>query len=65
MNDFHRGQNTGKAWSWVIDLSGALLALISLTGLGLLFYLKKIRTVALLTMLVGAAVVLVIMKMAA
>jgi hypothetical protein len=65
MNDFHRGQNTGTAWSWVIDISGVLLAIISITGLGLLLYLKKIRTVALLTMLAGAAVVLVIMRMAA
>lgn len=64
MNDFHRGQGSGKAWSLVIDLSGALLTIVALTGLGLLFYLKKIRTPSLLTMAAGAIAVFIIMKLA-
>lgn len=65
MNDFHRGHDAGRAWAWVIDISGVLLTLVSLTGIGLLFYLKKVRTPALLTMVVGGVIVFVIMKMAA
>lgn len=64
LNDFHRGRDAGTAWAWVIDLSGGFLALIALTGLGLLVYLKKIRRVALLTMLGGAVLVGLLMKLA-
>lgn len=65
MNDFHRGQNTGKAWSWVIDVAGATLAFVALTGLVLLFYLKKVRVKALIGLMVGAAIIIILMKLAA
>jgi hypothetical protein len=64
LNDFHKGRDSGGAWAWVIDLSGGFLALIALTGLGLLVYLKKVRRAALLTMLGGAVLVGVLMKLA-
>lgn len=60
LNDLHRGRDAGNAWAWVIDLTGFVLAFISLTGLGLLVYLKKVRLKALLAMIVGAAMVVVI-----
>jgi uncharacterized protein len=64
LNDFHKGRDSGGAWGWVIDVSGGFLALIALTGLGLLLYMKKIRRAALLTMLGGAVLIVVLMKVA-
>lgn len=64
LNDFHRGRDAGGAWAWVIDLAGGFLALIALTGLGLLLYLKKIRRAALLSMLGGAVLIGILMKLA-
>ncbi|MES2178271.1 MAG: PepSY-associated TM helix domain-containing protein [Gemmatimonadota bacterium] len=57
LNDLHRGRDAGQAWSWLIDASGIFLVFLSLTGLGLLFYLKKIRLKGLATLLAGAALV--------
>lgn len=63
MNDLHRGRDAGGAWAWVIDVSGVFLAVISATGLALLFYLRKIRVQALFAMVGGGAVVVALMKM--
>lgn len=57
LNDLHKGRDTGAAWSWVIDISAVLMTLISLTGLVLLFYLKRRRIPGVVVGLVGAAVV--------
>ena len=64
MNDFHRGQNAGNAWAWVIDLSGIMLTIVALTGLGLLYYLKKIRTAAVLVLAGGSVLIFIAMKLA-
>ncbi|KEF35195.1 peptidase [Deinococcus sp. RL] len=53
LNDLHRGRDSGRAWGWLIDLSGALLALVSLTGLVILLYLKRTRGPALALLLAG------------
>jgi uncharacterized protein len=63
LNELHRGQDAPAAWKLVVDLSGALLALLSLTGLGLLLYLRKLRLSALVTMLVGSSLLVVLMSM--
>jgi hypothetical protein len=55
LNDLHKGRDTGPVWSAVVDLSAALTALASLTGLFLLFYVKRRRAPGLLTAMVGAA----------
>jgi hypothetical protein len=52
LNDLHKGRDTGKTWSKVIDLSALLMAAVSLTGLILIFYLHKRRLPGLL--LLGA-----------
>jgi hypothetical protein len=44
MNDLHKGRDTGKTWSWVIDVSAVLLTLVSLSGLILIFFVYKKRT---------------------
>ena len=64
INDLHRGRDSGSAWAWLIDVAGVFLVLLSLTGLGLLFYLKKIRIRALAVMAAGAAVVVLLARMA-
>lgn len=55
LNDLHKGRDTGKIWSWIIDISAGLLCLASLTGLVLLLYIKRRRRLGLLTGLIGAA----------
>lgn len=55
LNDLHKGRDTGPVWSAVIDISAVLTALASMTGLLLLFYIKRRRVLGLLTALVGTA----------
>ena len=43
LNDLHRGQAAGKAWGWVIDASAVGLALVSLTGMTLMWFVYKRR----------------------
>ena len=40
-NDFHKGRDSGTAWSWVIDVSGVFLVIVALTGLGIMLFLRK------------------------
>jgi hypothetical protein len=58
LNDLHRGRDAGEAWKWLIDLSGAVLTLVAVTGIGILLYLKKTRRQALLVMGVAGVAVL-------
>jgi hypothetical protein len=62
LNDLHRGRDAGNAWAWLIDASGIFLVFLSLTGLGLLFYLKKVRIKGLLVMTAGAGLVIGLAK---
>ncbi|AZI41494.1 peptidase [Deinococcus psychrotolerans] len=55
-NDFHRGKNSGGAWLWFIDASGIFLMVVALTGLGIMLYLRKVRTASLISIVVGGAV---------
>jgi hypothetical protein len=64
INDLHRGRDAGTAWAWLIDVAGVFLVFLSLTGLGLLFYLRKVRIKALVVMTAGAALVVVLAKLA-
>lgn len=43
LNDLHKGRHSGKAWSFIIDLSAILICLFSFTGLVILFQNKKKR----------------------
>jgi uncharacterized protein len=60
INDLHKGRDTGKAWSLLIDLAAALMTLISLTGLVLLFYLKRRRIPGMVVALVGTIVIIAV-----
>ena len=56
MNDLHKGRDTGRGWAWVIDVAAVFMTLVSLTGLLLLFFLKKRRVSGLWWVAAGAAV---------
>ena len=60
LNDLHRGRDTGGAWNWLIDVSGGVLTLVAVTGIGILLYLKKTRRQALTVMGLASAVVLLL-----
>lgn len=64
LNDLHRGRDAGRAWAWLIDVAGVFLVLLSITGLGLLVYLKKLRVSALTVMVVGAVLVIALAALA-
>lgn len=53
MNDLHKGRDSGKGWGWIIDISAVFLILVSLSGLILLFFMKKRRTAGLITGVIG------------
>jgi hypothetical protein len=63
INDLHKGRDTGPIWSVVIDLSAALITLVSLTGLALLFYLKLRRVPGLVVALIGTIIFVSIYRM--
>lgn len=56
VNDLHKGRDTGKSWSWVIDFSAIFMTVISLSGLILLLFLKKRRTNGLIWAFLGGIV---------
>lgn len=64
MNDLHRGRDSGSAWAWVVDVSGVFLTVISLTGLGILFYLKKSRVAGFSLAAAGIIVIAVLAYLA-
>jgi hypothetical protein len=53
INDLHKGRDTGPAWSLFIDVSAILLALVSLTGMILLLFLKRRRSSGLVIAALG------------
>lgn len=55
INDLHKGRDSGKAWSSVIDLSAVLMCVVSLTGFVLIFFLQKRRFNGLLVAAIGLA----------
>jgi uncharacterized protein len=62
LNDLHKGRDAGKLWKWVIDISAVLMILVSLTGLLMLFFLKKKRMAGFLVAIAGAILTLIIYK---
>ncbi|WP_460226682.1 PepSY-associated TM helix domain-containing protein [Aurantivibrio infirmus] len=60
MSDLHKGRHSGKAWSWVIDVSAILMIFFSITGILILFQNKKHRFRAMLFVIVGSITPLLI-----
>jgi hypothetical protein len=52
-NDLHKGRDSGGVWKAVIDVSAILLALISLSGLVLLYFIHKHRVAGLVLLGIG------------
>ena len=59
LNDLHKGRDTGFAWSVVIDVVSLLTVFLSVTGVILIFYLRRKRVSGLLTALAGTVVLAV------
>lgn len=53
INDLHKGRDTGKSWSAIIDVSAGMMCLVSLSGLILILFLSKKRTTGLVAAVVG------------
>ncbi len=53
LNDLHKGRDSGKSWSWVIDVSAILMTFVSLTGLILILYIKRKRLSGLTWAVIG------------
>lgn len=64
LNDLHKGRNTGRAWSWVIDVSALVGVLVALSGFLLIFYVRLRRRKSLVTALVGTAVMWLLYRVA-
>jgi hypothetical protein len=62
LNDLHKGRDSGKSWGLLIDISAIFLTIVSLSGLVMLFFLKKKRMNALLIALVGAVICYLVYK---
>ena len=60
INDLHKGRDTGRAWSIVIDVVSLVTVFTSVTGLVLIFYLRRKRLTGLLTALAGTLILLAI-----
>jgi uncharacterized protein len=60
LNDLHKGRDSGKVWSLVIDISAIFLVFVSLTGFCLLFYIRRRRSSGLVTVTLGIIVVFVL-----
>jgi uncharacterized protein len=55
INDLHKGRDTGPVWAAIIDISAGLMVVISMTGLVLLFYIKRRRIPGTIIGLAGTA----------
>jgi len=63
LNDLHKGRNTGKAWSWFIDIFAGACVVFAVTGLILLQFHARARplTWPLVGLGLAAPVILVIL----
>lgn len=60
LNDLHKGRDTGSVWAGLIDVAAIFMTLVSLTGLWLLFYLKRRRISGLLWLAIGGTLCLIL-----
>jgi len=60
INDLHKGRDAGPVWSVFIDIAASLMTLVSLTGMILIFYMKKKRTAGLMVAIIGLLVAYVV-----
>ena len=63
LNDLHKGRDTGRVWSQMIDLSAVLMTLVSLTGMVLILFLYKRRLSGLVVLGSGAVIAILIYRL--
>ncbi len=56
MNDLHKGRDTGKKWSYLIDIAAIFMTLLSLTGIIMICFMKKKRVNGFLLLGAGALI---------
>jgi hypothetical protein len=54
INDLHKGRDSGRGWSLIIDISAVLMVLVSSTGTVLLAFVKRRRVTGYIAAGVGA-----------
>ncbi len=64
MNALHQGRDAGSMWRLIIDISGVLLVVIALTGLGIQLFMRKRRFSALTWSVVGAVATVAVIWLA-
>lgn len=57
INDLHKARDTGRAWSLVVDLSAGLMVVVSVTGMVLIYFVKRRFVSGVVTALIGVALV--------
>lgn len=62
MNDLHKGRDSGTGWGLLIDFSAILMTLVSLTGILMIFFMKKKRMSALMIAILGTMIGLMVWK---
>lgn len=62
INDLHKGRDSGKGWSIVIDISAILMILVSLSGIILILFVRKRRFSGLVLALIGLAITYLIYR---
>ncbi len=58
-NDLHKGRDSGIPWSILIDVSAIVMIVSAITGMGMLFFLKRKRKSGFITAGVGAIIFIV------
>lgn len=53
LDDLHKGRDSGAIWSWAIDISASVIGVSALTGIWLLFYVKRRRVAGALVAVIG------------
>ena len=63
-NDLHKGRHTGPIWSIVIDISAIVSAIVALSGMVLVFYLRLNRKLRLGISVFGIFAILLLARIA-
>lgn len=63
INDLHKGRDSGKTWSWIIDISAVLMTLVSISGIILICFIKKKRTSGFIIAALGTLASYIIWKL--
>ncbi len=58
LNDLHKGRDSGPGWAILIDVSAIVMMVMSVSGFGLLLYLKRRRFMGLIVAAIGTIAML-------